>query len=89
MDLSNILNNIVREVDAIRGYMLDPVEDNKEFILDEIGHIVKLAGQLSEAVCDKAEVVAEKLEEISEELEAIEPEAEDEGKVLVAKILAE
>lgn len=43
-EVKNILNNIIREVDAIRGYILDPVAG--DFIHDEIKHIEELCGKL-------------------------------------------
>lgn len=44
-EVQNILNNIVREVDAIRGYIENPVLG--DFIQDEIGHLYELTEMLA------------------------------------------
>jgi len=68
--LHPILNNIHREVDAIRGYIIDPVEGGDEIIVDEISHIFKLASQLMKAckpgTAEVMDDIAEKAEDIAD-----------------------
>jgi len=52
-NVENILANIVREVEAIRGYITNPVDG--DFLQDEVEHLYELATALKAELAPDAD----------------------------------